>query len=261
MFADMKEGVQAAGAKTVPHAVGSFGPCSKNFHLQVPHVNTSYLYTICCSAEKLEKHHSGKFSAPTATMATEPKLYRSGSAVTSDSEQATVAVCMGSDTDLETLKPGLSILDETGLLYEVHITSAHRTPQYMLDFAEAAEGRGLKVIIAAAGGSAHLPGMLASHTVLPVIGVPVKAKAFDGLDSLMSIVSMPRGIPVATMGVGNSTNAAILAARIVGTSDEGARKWVMEHLERMKVENMEKENRLQSDGWHAYKKADSKLYL
>lgn len=163
---------------------------------------------------------------------------------------------MGSDTDLATLKPGIELLDTMGIPYEVHITSAHRTPQYMLDFGRAAASRGFKCIIAAAGGAAHLPGMIASETILPVIGVPVKAKALDGLDSLMSIVSMPRGIPVATMGIGNSINAAIMAARIIGTSDPKAAEWVAAHLKRMDDENMAKEERLQKEGWSVYKKLD-----
>lgn len=168
-----------------------------------------------------------------------------------------VAVCMGSDTDLATLRPGLTLLDTMALPYEVHITSAHRTPQYMLDFAKSAASRGFKVIIAAAGGSAHLPGMIASETILPVIGVPVKASSLDGLDSLLSIVQMPRGVPVATVGVGNSTNAAVLAARILGTSDERAARWVAEHLKKMDNDNMEKEQRLQTDGWKTYQKLDN----
>ena len=172
-------------------------------------------------------------------------------------DNAEIAVCMGSDTDLATLKPGIEILDTMDIPYEVHITSAHRTPQYMLDFGRQAAGRGLKVIIAAAGGAAHLPGMIASETVLPVIGVPVKAMALDGLDSLCSIVSMPRGIPVATVGISNSVNAAILAARIVGTSNEKAQKWVADHLKKMDDENMAKESRLQKEGWSTYKKLDS----
>ncbi len=170
--------------------------------------------------------------------------------------QPLIAVCMGSDTDLATLRPGLELLDTMDIAYEVHITSAHRTPQYMLDFGRSAASRGFKVIIAAAGGAAHLPGMIASETVLPVIGVPVKASQLDGLDSLLSIVSMPRGIPVATVGIGNSTNAAILAARIVGTSDEKAQKWVASHLKKMDDDNMEKEQRLQREGWTTYKKLD-----
>lgn len=167
-----------------------------------------------------------------------------------------IAVCMGSDTDLATLRPGLQLLDTMNIPYEVHITSAHRTPQYMLDFGKSAASKGFKVIIAAAGGSAHLPGMIASETTLPVIGVPVKARATDGLDSLFSIVSMPRGIPVATVGIGNSVNAAILAARIVGTSDEIASKWVADHLKQMDDDNMEKERRLQDEGWMKYQKLD-----
>lgn len=170
--------------------------------------------------------------------------------------KAVIAVVMGSDTDLATLRPGLTILDTMDIPYEVHITSAHRTPQYMLDFGKTAASRGFKAIIAAAGGAAHLPGMMASETTVPVIGVPVKASSLDGLDSLLSIVQMPRGIPVATVGIGNSTNAAILAARIVGTSDEKAQRWVGEHLKKMDDENMDKEHRLQREGWKVYKKLD-----
>ncbi|KIW29051.1 phosphoribosylaminoimidazole carboxylase, catalytic subunit [Cladophialophora immunda] len=186
-------------------------------------------------------------------MSEAPRSYPEGTS----GRQPLVAVCMGSDTDLETLRPGLAVLESTNIPYEVHITSAHRTPQYMLDFGKKAAGRGFKVIIAAAGGAAHLPGMIASETVLPVIGVPVKAKALDGLDSLCSIVSMPRGIPVATVGIGNSVNAAILAARIVATSDEAARQWVAGHLKQMDDDNMAKEARLQREGWATYQKLDS----
>lgn len=168
-----------------------------------------------------------------------------------------IAVVMGSDTDLATLRPGLTILDTMNIPYEVHITSAHRTPQYMLDFGKSAASRGLKAIIAAAGGAAHLPGMMASETPVPVIGVPVKASSLDGLDSLLSIVQMPRGVPVATVGIGNSTNAAILAARIVGTSEAKVQEWVANHLQNMDDENMEKEHRLQREGWKVYKKLDS----
>ena len=190
---------------------------------------------------------------------TSPKLYNGASDGTGENPSGRtplVAVVMGSDTDLATLRPGLTLLDTMDIPYEVHITSAHRTPQYMLDFGRAAAGRGFKVIIAAAGGAAHLPGMIASETTLPVIGVPVKASSLDGLDSLLSIVSMPRGVPVATVGIGNSVNAAVLAARIVGTSDERARKWVADHLHQMDDDNMAKENRLQIEGWQTYKKLD-----
>ncbi|KAK0731175.1 hypothetical protein B0H67DRAFT_475993 [Lasiosphaeris hirsuta] len=127
-----------------------------------------------------------------------------------------VLVTMGSDSDLPVLKAGLDILKEFGVPYSLDITSAHRTPKYMMRIADEAAGKGIKVIIAAAGGAAHLPGMLSSETPLPVIGVPVKATHLDGMDSLLSIVQMPRGVPTATVGINNSTNAALLAIRILG---------------------------------------------
>lgn len=132
---------------------------------------------------------------------------------------AVVGVIMGSLSDWETLKPCVEILDGFGIPYEKEVVSAHRTPVRMAEYASSAAHRGLKVIIAAAGGAAHLPGMVASHTVLPVIGVPVKSAALNGLDSLYSIVQMPAGIPVATVGIGNGANAGLLAARILGVSD------------------------------------------
>jgi phosphoribosylaminoimidazole carboxylase len=168
-----------------------------------------------------------------------------------------IAVVMGSDTDLATLKPGLQFLDEMEIPYLVTITSAHRTPQHMLDFGKAAASRGIKAIIAAAGGAAHLPGMMASVTSVPVIGCPVKASSLDGLDSLLSIVQMPRGVPVATVSIGNSTNAALLAARIVGTSDARIREWVEAHLERMDRENMAKAASLEEKGWKDYVRIES----
>ena len=167
-----------------------------------------------------------------------------------------IGVCMGSDTDLATLKPGLTLLDDLAIPYEVSITSAHRTPQFMLDYASTAASRGLLVILAAAGGAAHLPGMLASHTPLPVVGVPVKASALDGLDSLCSIVQMPRGIPVGTVGIGNSVNGALLAARIVGVADRGVRENVEKHLKDMEEENLGKNERLKKEGWKGYVKVD-----
>ncbi|KAM0554053.1 hypothetical protein ACHAPJ_007128 [Fusarium lateritium] len=128
-----------------------------------------------------------------------------------------VLVTMGSDSDLPVLKPGLDILTQFGVPWEVDITSAHRTPVKMGDVATEAADRGIKVIIAAAGGAAHLPGMVSAYTPLPVIGVPVKATHLDGMDSLLSIVQMPRGVPTATVGINNSTNAALLAIRILGS--------------------------------------------
>ncbi|MDS0135145.1 MULTISPECIES: 5-(carboxyamino)imidazole ribonucleotide mutase [unclassified Amycolatopsis] len=134
-----------------------------------------------------------------------------------------VGVIMGSDSDWPTLEAAGAALDEFGVEYEVGVYSAHRTPQRMLDYATSAASRGLRVIIAGAGGAAHLPGMVASATVLPVIGVPVPLKYLDGLDSLLSIVQMPAGIPVATVSVGGARNAGLLAVRILAASDEGLR--------------------------------------
>ncbi|MCU7751409.1 5-(carboxyamino)imidazole ribonucleotide mutase [Bacillus cereus] len=130
-----------------------------------------------------------------------------------------VGVIMGSTSDWETMKYACDILDELNIPYEKKVVSAHRTPDYMFEYAEAARERGLKVIIAGAGGAAHLPGMVAAKTNLPVIGVPVQSKALKGLDSLLSIVQMPGGVPVATVAIGKagSTNAGLLAAQILGS--------------------------------------------
>jgi len=132
-----------------------------------------------------------------------------------------VGVIMGSISDLETMDHACKILDELGVNYEKKVVSAHRTPEYMVEYAATAAERGLKVIIAGAGGAAHLPGMVASCTSLPVIGVPVQSKALSGLDSLLSIVQMPAAVPVATMaiGVAGAANAGLMAARILGASD------------------------------------------
>jgi 5-(carboxyamino)imidazole ribonucleotide mutase len=134
-----------------------------------------------------------------------------------------VGVIMGSDSDWPVLEAAGQALGEFGIEYEVGVYSAHRTPQRMLDYATSAVERGLKVIIAGAGGAAHLPGMVASATVLPVIGVPVPLKYLDGMDSLLSIVQMPAGVPVATVSVGGARNAGLLAVRILAASDEGLR--------------------------------------
>jgi len=140
-----------------------------------------------------------------------------------------VAVIMGSTSDWETMKHACESLDELGVTYEKRVVSAHRTPDLMFDFAENARERGIKVIIAGAGGAAHLPGMVAAKTTLPVIGVPVQSKALNGLDSLLSIVQMPGGIPVATTAIGKAgaTNAGLLAAQMLSMYD----KKVAERLE------------------------------
>jgi 5-(carboxyamino)imidazole ribonucleotide mutase len=125
-------------------------------------------------------------------------------------------VIMGSISDLETMRGAANILDQFEIPYELRVVSAHRTPDLMVEYATTAAGRGLEVIIAGAGGAAHLPGMTAALTVLPVIGVPVQTKALQGMDSLLSIVQMPAGVPVATMAIGNAKNAGLMAARILG---------------------------------------------
>jgi 5-(carboxyamino)imidazole ribonucleotide mutase len=134
-------------------------------------------------------------------------------------DQPVVGVIMGSETDLPTMEGAVSALREFGVSAEVHIVSAHRTPERMVEYSKSAAGRGLKVVIAGAGGAAHLPGMVASLTDLPVIGVPVESKALHGLDSLLSIVQMPAGVPVATVAIGNARNAGLLAVRILALGD------------------------------------------
>jgi len=130
-----------------------------------------------------------------------------------------VAIVMGSDSDWPTMQEAANVLDELAISYDVDVMSAHRTPHEMLAFAQGAVAAGYKVIIAGAGGAAHLPGMIAAATTLPVVGVPVPLKVLDGMDSLLSIVQMPAGVPVATVGIGNSKNAGLLAARILGASN------------------------------------------
>ncbi|MEQ8834433.1 MAG: 5-(carboxyamino)imidazole ribonucleotide mutase [Miltoncostaeaceae bacterium] len=130
-----------------------------------------------------------------------------------------VGIVMGSDSDLPTMEPAAAVLTELGIPHEVRVVSAHRTPHDMITYGGEAADRGLRVIIAGAGGAAHLPGMLAAVTLLPVIGVPVKSSSLDGLDSLLSIVQMPRGVPVATVAIGNGRNAGLLAAQIMALSD------------------------------------------
>lgn len=132
-----------------------------------------------------------------------------------------VAVIMGSKSDWDTMEHACAVLEELGLSYEKKVVSAHRTPDLMFSYAEEAAGRGIRVIIAGAGGAAHLPGMMAAKTILPVIGVPIQSKALNGLDSLLSIVQMPGGIPVATVAIGKAgaVNAGLLAAQIIGAFD------------------------------------------
>ncbi len=151
-------------------------------------------------------------------------------------EPVTVAVIMGSDSDWPIMRDALDVLKDFGVGVEAEIVSAHRTPKKMVEFAETAESRGIKVIIAGAGGAAHLPGMVASLTTRPVIGVPIPLKHLDGLDSLMSIVQMPGGIPVATVAVGGAKNAALLAVRILATDDPGLTEKLRQHQADMRAD-------------------------
>jgi len=141
---------------------------------------------------------------------------------------------MGSESDLETMQPAADVLVEFGVPYEMQVVSAHRTPEGMFEYASGAKERGLKVIIAGAGGAAHLPGMVASLTTLPVIGVPVPSKQLSGVDSLHSIVQMPPGIPVATVAIGGGKNAGLLAVRILGITDKELAQKLETYRERMK---------------------------
>jgi 5-(carboxyamino)imidazole ribonucleotide mutase len=146
--------------------------------------------------------------------------------MTAPSDGPVVGIVMGSDSDWPTMEPAAGALEEFGVPFEAHVLSAHRTPRRMLDYAEAAAGRGLRVIIAGAGGAAHLPGMIAASTPLPVIGVPRPLDRLDGLDSLLSIVQMPAGVPVATVSIGGGRNAGLLAVRILGATDDALREAV-----------------------------------
>jgi len=158
-----------------------------------------------------------------------------------------VGVVMGSDSDWSVMSDAADSLKQFGIEYEVEVLSAHRTPEKMIEWGKAAASRGIKVIIAGAGGAAHLPGMLASVTTLPVIGVPVSLSKLDGMDSLLSIVQMPGGIPVATVSIGGAKNAGILAARILGTNDASLEKKLIEYGQSLASLVAEKNEQLKSE--------------
>src|SRR5882672_2975792 len=161
-----------------------------------------------------------------------------------------VGIIMGSDSDLPVMKAAADILDEFGVGWELTIVSAHRTPLRMIDYAGKAAGRGLKVIIAGAGGAAHLPGMVASVTTLPVIGVPVRSSnSIDGWDSILSILQMPGGIPVATVALNGAKNAGILAASILGAFDPAMGAKVSDFKSKLEKEVLKKVDLLKKDGW------------
>ena len=155
-----------------------------------------------------------------------------------------VGVIMGSDSDLPTMQSAIDILQAFDVAHEVRVVSAHRTPADMANYAQTAHERGLRVIIAGAGGAAHLPGMVAAYTSLPVIGVPVPSRALNGLDSLLSIVQMPGGVPVATVAIGQAKNAGLLAVQILATSDAALHQRVLEYKQQMADDSRRKNQHL-----------------
>ncbi|KAK3017798.1 hypothetical protein RJ639_004411, partial [Escallonia herrerae] len=163
-----------------------------------------------------------------------------------------VGIIMGSDSDLPVMKDAAIILDEFDVSTEVRIVPAHRMPELMFSYALSALERGIQVIIAGAGGAAHLPGMIAALTPLPVIGVPVRASSLDGLDSLLSIVQMPRGVPVATVAINNATNAGLLAVRMLGVGDAALQARIVEYQENTRDAVLVKADKLEKDGWEDY---------
>lgn len=168
--------------------------------------------------------------------------------------QPLVGIIMGSDSDLPTMEKAIAVCEEFKVTYEVAIVSAHRTPQRMVDYAQTAHQRGIKVIIAGAGGAAHLPGMTASLTPLPVIGVPVATRHLQGVDSLYSIVQMPRGIPVATVAIGNAQNAGLLAIQILATTDATLQAKVQQYRQSLAEMVLDKQSNLDRLGYKDYLK-------
>lgn len=164
----------------------------------------------------------------------------------SNESKPQVGIIMGSDSDLRIMQDAADILDSLQVPYELTIVSAHRTPERLYDYARQAESRGLKVIIAGAGGAAHLPGMVASLSLLPVIGVPIAATKLNGEDSLLSIVQMPKGIPVATVAIDNATNAGLLAAQFLATHDQPLRDRLGKYREDLTAKVMQKAAKLES---------------
>ncbi len=174
------------------------------------------------------------------------------------SKKPLVGIIMGSDSDLPVMSAAAQMCEEFGIEYEVSIVSAHRTPDRLVKYSKTAVDRGLKVIIAGAGGAAHLPGMVASLTPLPVIGVPVKGSNLEGMDSLLSIVQMPGGVPVATVAVNGAKNAGILAAQIIGSSDETIREKISDYKIQMREEVEVKIEKLDELKYKDYLKQMSK---
>ena len=162
-------------------------------------------------------------------------------------EKALVGIIMGSDSDWPTLEPAVAICEHFSIPYEVHVVSAHRTPEAMARYGRNARRKGLRVIIAAAGGAAHLPGMIASYTPLPVIGVPVVSTALQGLDSLLSIAQMPGGVPVATVAIGGGKNAGILAAQIIASGDPKLMDKITQYKKTLNQQSQRKDKSLNNE--------------
>lgn len=158
--------------------------------------------------------------------------------------KAVVGIIMGSDSDMPVMKQAADILSDFKIPYEILITSAHRTPDLMASYSKSAYKRGIKVIIAGAGGAAHLPGMSAAYSPVPVIGVPIQTKSLDGLDSLLSIVQMPYGVPVATVAINNAKNAALLAIQILGSADKKILEKVIAFKKKIETESLAKNRKL-----------------
>ena len=165
-----------------------------------------------------------------------------------------VAIVMGSDSDLEVMSEAAKVLDEFGIPYEISVLSTHRVPTETANYAKSAKGKGIKVLMAGAGGAAALPGSLAALTNLPVIGVPIKSKALEGLDSLLSIAQMPPGVPVATVGINSAKNAGLLAAQIIATFDSAVDKKLREYKSTQGKEVLSKNKKLHDLGWVKYLK-------
>ena len=163
-----------------------------------------------------------------------------------------IGIIMGSDSDLPTMEKAIAVCEDFSVPHEVAIISAHRTPERMVEYARNAHNQGIKVIIAGAGGAAHLPGMVAALTPLPVIGVPVTTRQLQGIDSLYSIVQMPRGIPVATVAIGNAQNAGLLAVQILGTSDSQLQNQIEQYRQDLTKTVLDKQKRLDKLGYQAY---------
>ncbi len=163
-----------------------------------------------------------------------------------------IGIIMGSDSDLGIMKEAGEVLEEFGVGYEYTICSAHRLPEETAEYAKNAAGKGMKVIIAGAGGAAHLPGIIAAYTVLPVIGVPIKSSTLSGIDSLYSIVQMPKGIPVATVAINGSANAALLAVQVLAVSDDKMKLTLFKYREQMADVVLKKDRKLKEIGAHAY---------